>query len=314
MAGSILLFGATGMVGRNVLDLAAERGIEIAAPSRQEVDLSDAAAVLECLRRVEPEIVIHAAGRVGGIAANMREPVAFLTQNWDMGRNVIMAAREAGVRRLINLGSSCMYPKDFPRPLAEDDILAGPLEPTNEAYAIAKTAVQRLALYVSQEDPGFSFKSLIPCNLFGRYDTFDPARSHLAAAAIAKLHRAKTEGRKTIDIWGDGTARREFLYAGDLADAILTAVERFDTLPAVMNVGAGRDWSVEEYYRIAADVIGFEGAFTHDLTKPVGMRQKLMNVARADAWGWSAKTPLRDGLAHAYAYYRDKVAVRGRTQ
>jgi GDP-L-fucose synthase len=309
VAGPILLFGGSGMVGRNVQDLAAERGIDIVAPSRRDVDLSDAGAVLECLRRIEPDIVIHAAGRVGGIAANMREPVAFLTQNWDMGRNVIMAAREAGVGRLINLGSSCMYPKDFPRPLTEDDILAGPLEPTNEAYAIAKTAVQRLALYVSQEDPRFRFKSLIPCNLYGRYDAFDPARSHLAAAAIAKLHAARTEGRKSVDIWGDGTARREFLYAGDLADAILAAVERFDTLPAVMNVGAGRDWSVDEYYRIAADVVGFDGEFTHDLTKPVGMRQKLMSVARADAWGWSAKTSLRDGLAQAYEYYRDKVAA-----
>jgi GDP-L-fucose synthase len=298
------------MVGRNVRDLASERGVEIVAPSRSEVDLADGRAVADHLRRAGPEIVIHAAGRVGGIEANIREPVAFLTENWDMGRNVVMAARAAGVRRLVNLGSSCMFPKDSPRPLTEDDVLSGPLEPTNEAYAIAKSAVQRLGAYVSREDPRFQFKTLIPCNLYGRYDSFDPSRSHLAAAAIVKLHKATTEGAPTVDIWGDGSARREFLYAGDLADAILTAVERFDSLPPVMNVGAGRDWTVDEYYRAVAGAVGFTGTFTHDLTKPVGMRRKLMDVGLARQWGWTARTSLQDGLAQTYAFYRSAAAQR----
>jgi GDP-L-fucose synthase len=309
MTGPILITGGTGMVGHNVRDLAAARGIAVVAPPRSELDLRDAGATLAFIRRVKPSIIVHAAGRVGGIEANMHEPVAFLTENWDIGRNLVLAAREAGVKRLINLGSSCMYPKDSERPLTENDILSGRLEPTNEAYAIAKSAVERLCDYVRSETPEFQYKTLVPCNLFGRYDAFDPKRSHLAAAVIHKLHAAKVEGRNTVEIWGDGSARREFLYAGDLADAILAAVERFDTLPVVMNVGAGIDHTVDDYYRIAAEVIGYTGGFVHDLTKPTGMKRKLMDGSRATAWGWTAKTPFRDGLATMYAYYRTEVAA-----
>ena len=309
MTGLILVTGGTGMVGHNVLDLATARNLEVLAPSHRELDLRDGDAVLAYLKRHKPSLVVHAAGRVGGIEANMRAPVAFLTENWDMGRNLVLAAREAGVTRLINLGSSCMYPKDSERLLREEDILSGPLEPTNEAYAIAKCAVLRLCDYVRAETPEFRFKTLIPCNLFGRYDSFDPTRSHLAAAAVHKLHEAKVAGRATVDIWGDGSARREFLYAGDLADAILAAVERFDTLPPVMNVGAGIDHSVDDYYRVAAEVVGYTGSFVHDLTQPVGMRRKLMDVSRASAWGWTARTPLKHGLARMYEYYVAEVAA-----
>jgi GDP-L-fucose synthase len=311
-AGPILLTGGTGMVGRNVRDLAGQRGIVIIAPLHAELDLLDASAVADFLKRLRPATVIHAAGRVGGIEANMREPVAFLTENWDMGRNLVLAAREAGVPRLINLGSSCMYPRDSERPLREEDLLCGPFEPTNEAYAIAKSAVQRLCAYVSTENPRLLYKTLIPCNLYGRYDSFDPRRSHLAAAAIHKLHRAKMEGRAAVEIWGDGKARREFLYAGDLADAILAAVDRFDTLPPVMNVGAGIDHSVDDYYRLAAEVVGYTGAFVHDTGKPVGMQRKLMAVQRAGNWGWRAVTPLREGLAHAYDFYLAEIAAIAR--
>lgn len=309
MPAPIFVTGGTGMVGHNVCDLAAERGLEIVAPRHRDLDLLDADAVLATLRKVKPAVVVHAAGYVGGIEANMREPVRFLTRNWDMGKNVVLGAREAGVPRLINLGSSCMFPKDSPHTLREEDVLAGPLEPTNEAYAIAKSAVQRLCAYISGETPAFQYKTLIPCNLYGRYDNYDPKRSHLAAAIIHKLHTAKVAGHATVDIWGDGSARREFLYAGDLADAILAAVDRFDSLPVVMNIGAGVDHTVNGYYEVAAEVVGFTGTFVHDLSKPVGMMRKLMDVSRAAAWGWTAKTPLKDGLARAYDFYRTEVAA-----
>ncbi len=308
MPAPIFVTGGTGMVGHNVCDLAETRGLDVVAPGHSELDLLDAGAVITFLRKVKPSVVVHAAGRVGGIEANMREPVRFLTENYEMGKNVVLGAREAGVTRLINLGSSCMYPKDSPRPLREEDILAGPLEPTNEAYAIAKSAVQRLSAYISRETPAFQYKTLIPCNLYGRYDTFDPKRSHLAPAVIHKLHRAKVEGRDTVDIWGDGSARREFLYAGDLADAILAVVDRFDSVPVVMNIGAGIDHTVNEYYEVAADVVGYTGTFVHDLSKPVGMMRKLMDVSRAKAWGWTADTSLKDGLAQAYEFYLADVA------
>ena len=308
MPAPIFVTGGTGMVGHNVCDHAEARGLEVVAPRHDELELLDRDAVLAFLRKVKPAMVIDAAGHVGGIEANMREPVRFLTENWDMGRNVVLGAREAGVRRLINLGSSCMYPKDSPRPLREEDVLAGPLEPTNEAYAIAKSAVQRLCAYISSETPDFQYKTLIPCNLFGRYDTFDPKRSHLAPAVIHKLHRAKIEGRDAVDIWGDGTARREFLYAGDLADAIVTGIDRFDSLPPLLNIGAGIDHTINDYYKTAAAVVGYTGTFTHDLSKPVGMKRKLMDVSRATAWGWVAATTLKDGLAQAYEFYLAEIA------
>ncbi len=191
--------------------------------------------------------------------------------------------------------------------MTEDDVLAGPLEPTNEGYAIAKLAVMRLCQYVRSETPEHDYKTLIPCNLYGRYNAYDPSRSHLTAAALHKLHVAKTSGTDEVEIWGAGTARREFLYAGDLADAILTAVERFDSLPPIMNVGMGIDHSVNEYYQAAADTVGFTGKFTHDLSRPVGMQRKLMDVSRAAAWGWTAATGLHEGLTEAYAWYRIEV-------
>lgn len=298
-----MLTGGTGMVGRNIRDLAGRRGLPLLAPTRAECDLLDYQSVRTCLLRHRPDVVVHAAGRVGGIQANIRAPVAFLTENWDMGRNLLLAAREAGVRRVINLGTSCMYPADSPEKLTEDRILTAPLEPTNEGYALAKISVQRLGAYLHREDPGFACKTLIPCNLYGPHDSFDPARSHLVPAIIHKLVRAREDGAPSVDIWGDGMARREFLYAGDLAEAILMAVERFDSLPDLLNIGTGQDFTVNEHYEIAAAVIGYGGSFTHDLGKPSGMRRKLLDVSRASAWGFTAHTSLADGIALTYQHY-----------
>lgn len=300
---TILLTGGGGMVGRNIIDLCRERGIEVVAPRRTELDLTDHASTLRFLREVRPDIVVHAAGRVGGIQANIREPVRFLTENWDIGRNIVLAAREAGVTRLLNLGSSCMFPRNSPDPLKEEDVLSGTLEPTNEGYALAKCAIARLCSYVHREDPSLLYKTMIPCNLYGRHDKFDPAVSHLVPAVIHKLHVAKRDGLPEVEIWGDGTARREFMYSGDLADAILFAVDRFAEMPDVLNVGLGEDYSVNEYYAVAAEVVGYTGSFVHDTTKPVGMMRKLLDVSRQKAFGWQAQTSLREGLRATYDFY-----------
>jgi GDP-L-fucose synthase len=299
----LLLTGGSGMVGRNILDLCQRRGISIVAPRRHELDLLDYGATLGYLRAFEPELVVHAAGRVGGIQSNIREPVGFLTDNWDMGRNIVLAAAAVGCRRLINLGSSCMFPRNSPKPLREEDVLSGALEPTNEGYALAKCAVARLCAYVRRENPSLHFKTLIPCNLYGRYDKFDPAVSHLVPAVIHKLHLAKQQGRTEVEIWGDGSARREFMYAGDLAEAVLFTIDRFAEVPDVMNVGVGEDYSVNSYYQVAAEVIGYVGSFAHDLSKPVGMLRKLLDVSKQKAVGWQARTSLRDGLRATYEYY-----------
>ncbi len=291
------------MVGRNLLEHANASGFEIIAPRSSELDLRDFSAVKLFLQASKPEMVIHAAGKVGGIQANMREPVGFLVDNLDMGRNIVTAAHQAGIKRLINLGSSCMYPRNHDEPLEEEMVLKGELEPTNEGYALAKVVTARLCDYIAREDAAYQYKTLIPCNIYGRYDKFDPAHSHLVPAIIHKVHQAKLNGQESVEIWGDGTARREFMYAGDLSDAILRAVSHFDTLPNYMNVGLGNDHTINEYYQAAAEVMGYTGGFAHDLSKPVGMARKLICVDKQKKWGWSARHMLREGIEEAYNYY-----------
>ena len=303
MKTKILLTGAGGMVGRNILEHPAIGDFEMLAPRSSELNLLDFNAVQAYLKQHQPDMVIHAAGKVSGIQANMREPVSFLMENIDMGRNVVWGARQTGIKRLINLGSSCMYPRNHTEPLREELVLQGELEPTNEGYALAKIVTARLCDYIVREDASFQYKTLIPCNLYGRHDKFDPVHSHLLPAIIHKVHLAKQTCQKTVEIWGDGNARREFMYAGDLADAVVTAVNKFKSLPAYMNVGLGHDFTINEYYQAAAEVMGYTGSFVHDLTKPVGMARKLVSVERQQDWGWNAKSDLPKGVEKTYEFY-----------
>jgi GDP-L-fucose synthase len=299
----LLLTGGGGMVGRNLLEHPAIGEFEVLAPRSAELDLCNFNEVQAYLRAHQPDMVIHAAGKVGGIQANMREPVGFLLENLDMGRNIVWASRQAGVKQLLNLGSSCMYPRNHNEPLKEELVLKGELEPTNEGYALAKVVTARLCEYIMREDASYQYKTLIPCNLYGRHDKFDPAHSHLIPAIIHKVHQAKQNGQESVEIWGDGTARREFMYSGDLADALVRAIKEFEVLPAMMNIGLGHDYTINEYYQAAADVMGYTGTFVHDLSKPVGMARKLVSVERQLAWGWRAQNELRSGIEKTYDYY-----------
>ena len=296
------------MVGRNILEHSDASKYDFIAPSRQELDLADAGHTSRFIADCKPDVVIHAAGLVGGIQANLAHPVDFLVTNLDLGRNVILAARCAGVPRLVNLASSCMYPRNSPNPLGEHLLLQGELEPTNEGYALAKIFATRLCQFINRESEAsgvgsLSYKTLIPCNLYGRYDKFEPQHSHLIPAIIHKIHSAKEKKLAEVDIWGDGLARREFMYAGDLADVVLQAVCNFNSLPDLMNVGLGFDYSINEYYATAAEVIGWQGEFINDTTKPVGMKQKLVDNALQLAWGWESSTTLATGITKAYQYY-----------
>lgn len=303
MAPKLMITGGRGMVGRNIVEHARAAEWDVLAPGRAELDLMDRAAVDAYMATHQPDLIIHAAGKVGGIRANMAEPVEFLDQNVMIGRNVIMAARAAGVKRLINLGSTCIYPRNAPNPLGEDLLLTGELEPTNEGYALAKIMALRLCQYIRSEDPSFLYKTLIPCNLFGKHDKFDPKNSHLVPAIIHKVHQAQQSGDATVEIWGDGTARREFMYAEDLVDAIFRAADTLEELPDLINIGVGDDKSINDFYQVVAEVIGWKGAFTHDLSKPAGMARKLSDTRRQQAWGWAPQTSLEEGIAKTYQHY-----------
>lgn len=305
----ILLTGSRGMVGRNILEHAGCAAHDIAAPGRDELDLRDRDQLRRYVAALHPDLIIHAAGKVGGIQANIADPVAFLAENLSIGINLVEAALEAEVPRVLNIASSCIYPKAHEGTLREDMILAGYPEPTNEGYALAKISILRLCEYVSRTRGDFSYKSIIPCNLYGRFDNFDPLSSHLLPSIIYKVSEAGRLGKTEIEIWGDGSARREFMYASDLADFILQAIPRFDSLPSIMNVGVGQDHSILQYYETAARVLGWHGNFTFDLAKPAGMKSKLLEVSRQREFGWMPATSIEQGIKFAYDFYqRERVS------
>lgn len=303
---NIILTGGSGMVGRNILEHPHAAHYNILAPRRSELDLLDESSVYSYIEKNKPDFVIHAAGKVGGIQANISAPVDFLYDNLKMGMNVIKAARSAGVTKLLNIGSSCMYPRDAPNPLSEETLLTGTLEPTNEGYALAKIIAARLCEYISGNSD-YIYKTIIPCNLYGRYDKFDPETSHMVPAVIHKINEALESGATEVSIWGTGEARREFMYAGDLADFIFNAIPRFQELPQNMNIGVGSDHSVLQYYNVVAEQLGFRGTFNHDLTKPEGMNQKLVDISKLRSFSWKAKTSLADGIRETFTYYRNGI-------
>ncbi len=302
----VWITGGNGMVGRNLREHPGAANWKILAPGRSELDLSDRGAVDDFVQAECPDLVIHAAGQVGGIQANMADPVGFLVNNLDMGRNVIMSAFEAGVPAFINLASSCMYPRGRDHALRESDMMTGELEPTNEGYALAKIVSTRLCDYIARTRPDMAYRTIIPCNLYGRHDKFDPKASHLVPAIIAKVSKAVAEGDEEVEIWGDGTARREFMYAADLADAIWRAAEAPRSLPQLMNIGLGNDHTILEYYQAVAEALCWDGRFRFDLSKPVGMQRKLSDVSVQREWGWEAPTSLHRGIAATIQFYQQQ--------
>ena len=303
----ILITGGNGMVGKNILEHKKASNYEILAPSSSELNLRDFDSVNKYIQQNKPDIIIHSAGLVGGIQANMARPVDFLVFNLDMGRNIIMAAKENGVKYFLNMASSCMYPREAQNPLQEELILKGELEPTNEGYAIAKVVATRLCEYIVKENPELQYKTVIPCNLYGKYDKFSPEHSHMVPAVIKKIYEAKQNKATEIDIWGDGLARREFMYTGDLADFVFYALDNFGKMPQNINVGLGFDYTINEYYEAIAEAVGFTGKFVHDLSKPIGMKQKLIDDSKLRQFGWKHQTTLQQGIKKTLDYFKTEV-------
>lgn len=292
------------MVGKNILEHPAAKGYQFLAPSSKELDLKDYKATLEYIKYHKPDFVIHAAGLVGGIQANMNNMLEFLQVNMDLGRNIVTACREGEVKNLMNLGSSCMYPKDAPNPLSEELLFTGKLEPTNEGYALAKIVTAKLCEYVSRDNSFFLYKTAIPCNLYGSYDKFDPQNSHMIPSVIRKIHEANEENLN-VEMWGDGQAKREFMHASDLAGFIFFAIQNFELMPQYLNVGTGEEFSINEYYAAVSEVIGYNGEFYHDLSKPVGMRRKVIDVTKLREFGWKHNLNLIEGITKTYSYFKN---------
>ena len=295
------------MVGSNIIDHEYSTKYKILSPSSSDLNLLNYQNTENYIAFNKPEFVIHVAGIVGGIEANMSYPVKFLFNNMQMGLNILMASKTKKIKKFINLGSSCMYPKNVENPIPEDLILKGELEPTNEGYAIAKSASSRLCEYITREDSSYLYKTIIPCNLYGKYDNFNYDSSHMIPGVIKRIHDAKNNNSEFVDIWGDGLARREFMYAADLADFIYYAVENFNKMPQNINVGLGFDYKIIEYYKIIADIIGYRGKFNHDMSKPIGMKKKLIDIKKLNEFGWSHQTSLESGIKKTYDYFLDKV-------
>lgn len=303
----IFVAGHLGMLGSAMMRrLQAEGFSNIVTRDRSDLDLADESAVAKFLAAERPTIVIVAAARVGGIKANNDFPVEFLLENLGIQNNVIRSAYENGVRKLLFVGSACIYPKFAPQPIPETSLLDGPLEPTNEAYAIAKIAGIKLCQAYSREY-GANFISAMPTNLYGPNDNFDLETSHVLPALMRKAHEAKVRKDQKLIVWGTGKPRREFLHVDDLASACVLILEKYDS-PEIINLGCGEDISIRELAELICDVVGFDGELAWDTTKPDGTPRRLLDVTKLRALGWKPAIPLRDGIARTYEWFRANYA------
>ena len=299
---SIFIAGHRGLAGGAILRELQQAGCtRLVTQTRAETDLRDREAVRRFFERARPKVVVLAAAKVGGIKANNDFPVEFLLENLRIQNNVIEAAHDFDVRKLLFLGSSCIYPKFAPQPLSESSLMTGELEPTNEPYAIAKIAGIRLCQAYAREY-GRNFISAMPTNLYGPGDNFDLQNSHVLPALLRKIHEAKVSGADHVAVWGTGTPRREFLHVSDLASACRFLIENYNS-PELINVGYGEDVTIRELAELIGEVVGFRGRLEFDANKPDGTPRKLMDISRLKTLGWKPRIALRDGIRETYEWY-----------
>ena len=302
----VFVAGHRGMVGSALVRRLASEDVEVLTAARAEVDLRNQAAVFDWFAKKRPDAVFLAAAKVGGIVANNTLRAEFIYDNLILATNIIQAAHQNGVEKLMFLGSSCIYPKLAPQPLREDSLLTGPLEPTNEPYAIAKIAgVKLVEAYRSQY--GSDFINVMPTNLYGPGDNYHPEYSHVVAALIRRFHEAREANAPSVAVWGTGAPRREFLYVDDMADACIHLMRNYSG-EGLINIGTGEDITIAEFARVVARTVGYQGEIRFDTSKPDGTPRKLLDVGRLASLGWKATTSLEDGIALAYqAFLKERV-------
>jgi GDP-L-fucose synthase len=301
----VFVAGHRGMAGSAIVRRLQQMGIEVLTATRDQLDLRDRTSVAHYFARTKPEVVFLAAAKVGGIAANSAYPVDFLMDNLAIQQSVIAEAHHHGVAKLLFLGSSCIYPRNAAQPITEDQLLAGPLEPTNQWYAIAKIAGVKMCQSYRQQY-GDDFVSVMPTNLYGPGDNYHPEHSHVPAALILRFHQAKVRGTPEVVVWGTGTPRREFLYVDDFADACVFVMEHYSG-PEPLNVGSGSDISIADFAETVRDIVGCRADILFDPSRPDGTPRKMLEVGRLTALGWRARTSLREGLALSYAWYLENL-------
>lgn len=296
-----LLTGGAGMLGRSLVEAFSSRpDVELVVVTRADADLRDRAAVRALMERVAPDVVVHAAARVGGIAAKLARPTEYLLDNLLLDAAVIGSATDLRVPELLAIGSAAVYPQAYERPFVEADMLTGSLEPANEGYAIAKIAAAKACEYAAREHD-LAYRVAIPSNLYGPFDHFGDPGAHLIAAALSKVHRSAVAGLPTVNVWGDGTARREFTYAPDLARWLVGQLGALRSWPDRLNLGCGDDHTISEYYTVASRVVGYDGVLEYDLDKPSGTPRRLIDSGVARGLGWDPRTGLTEGMTAVYA-------------
>ena len=301
---TVLVTGASGMLGQHLVPMLESKGHIVLRPPQSELDLTNSEAVSKYIQSNPIDVVVHGAAYVAGIASSTTMKHHSFDTNVTMGLNLIRSCIEHGIERILNVGSATVYPSDAPQPLTESSLGEGAFEGPIEGYALSKYVVYR-ACAMANEQHNVSFKTVLPCNLYGPYDNFSIETGHMLPAILHRMHQAKEEENAPIVIWGDGSAKREFLYAPDLADFICFSLDRFDDLPEVMNVGSGVEISVNEMHQHMANITGYSGEFRHDLDKPVGRLRRYLNLQNQQHLGWSPKTPFEEALAITYEYLRE---------
>ena len=301
----IIIFGATGFLGKNFFNHNLKNDHLILSPTRQDLDLFDKQKLSEYIKTNQPDLIINCAGKVGGIAANINNNLQFLNENLLINSNVILSSYENKVKKLINFGSSCMYPSNIDNPMDESQIINGNFEKTNEGFALSKVVALKLCDYITNNGKGYLYKTIIPCNMFGKFDHYrDSKRSHMVAAAIQKVNEAKTNNASQILVWGSGKVRREYTNAFNIVDFVYKNLNNFENFPNYFNLGANIDYTVKEYYEIIMEIFEFKAKLIFDKSKPDGVFQKLMNTNYPMKLNWKQPFDLKNGLKETINFYK----------
>ena len=305
MIKKILITGSNGMLGRNIVNDKKFKKFKLIKLSREQFDLKNQKKMISYLKKLMPDLIIHCAAKVGGIGDNFKNNLQYFKENVDINNSVILSAKKVGIKKLINFGSSCMYPVSAKKPLKENYISLNNLEKTNIGYALSKIVSMETCKIINQEKK-FNYKTLIPCNLYGPYDNFNLEKGHMLQSAIKKIYVAKKNNEDSIEIWGKGTAKREFMYIKDFVDFIFILLKKFDKAPNVINVGTGREYSVKKYYENVLKILKFNPKIVYLKNKPEGQISKVLDVKISRKLGWKYKTNLKDGIKKTIKFYVSK--------